>query len=32
MLDFYCLCHIRQDEFIRDVTDTVMMLLFGDKN
>ena len=32
MLDFYSLCHIRQDEFIRDVTDTVMMLLFGDKN
>lgn len=32
MLDFYSLCHVRQDEFIRDVTDTVMMMLFGSKN
>lgn len=32
MLDFYCLCHVRQDEFIRDVTDTVMMMLFSSKN
>jgi|GEM_PF-4932016 len=32
MLDFYSLCHVHQDEFIRDVTDTVMMMLFGSKN
>lgn len=32
MLDFYSLCHVSQEEFIRDVTDTVMMLLFGKKN
>ena len=32
MLDFYSLCHIRQDEFIRDVTETVMMMLFDDIN
>ena len=32
MLDFYSLCHVSQDEFIRDITDTVMMMLFGKKN